>query len=188
MTGNHATWSGRQTGMRRVVSAVLLASLVLGACGDDESVTGTGDTVAAPAESISDQPLIGTRWTVVGFVNGQVSELVDAPGESPAAVRFEENGFVSGSDGCNGFGYVVDETATDAERAELGLVYEIDGNRISFAGSAVSTERGCLGEDYESYGQAVRAVLRGTVTYQIDGHQLTLRAADGEGVMYTADG
>lgn len=164
MTGNHVTGSGRQTGVRRGVSAVLLASLVLGACGDDEGVTGTGDTVAVPTESLSDQPLIGTRWTVIGFVHGEASELVDAPGESPAAVRFEENGFVSWSDGCNGFGYVVDETATDAERAELGVVYEVDGNWISFAGSAVSTERGCLGEDHESYGQAVRAALRGRVT------------------------
>jgi heat shock protein HslJ len=174
--------------MRRVGSAVLLVSLVLGACGDDESVAGTGDTVAAREDSISDLPLIGTDWTVIGFVDGEASELVDAPGETPAAVGFEENGFVSGSDGCNGFGYVVDETATDAERAELGLVYEIDGNRITFAGSPLSTLRGCPGEDYESYGQAVMAVLRGTVTYQIDGHQLTLRAVDGRGVMYTADG
>lgn len=173
--------------MRRVGSGVLLALLVLGACGNDKGVAGTAGTVTAREESISDQPLIGTDWTVIGFVDGEASELVDAPGETPAAVRFEENGFVSGSDGCNGFGHVVDETATDAEQAELGLVYEIDENRITFAGSALSTLRGCPGENYESYGRAVMAVLRGTVTYQIDGHQLTLRAADGRGVRYTTD-
>ena len=165
----------------------MLALLVLGACGKDASVAGTGGTATTRQQSISDQPLIGTDWTVIGFVDGAAPEFVDAPGETPAAVGFEENRFVSGNDGCNGFGHVVDETATDAEQAELGLVYEVEENRITFAGSPLSTLRGCPGENYESYGRAVMAVLRGTVTYEVDGHQLTLRTADGRGVMYTAD-
>lgn len=167
---------------------MVLAVLVLAACGNDDNTVGAGDTATTREGSVSDQPLIGTNWTVIGFVDGDTTELVAPPGETPGAVGFEDNGFVSGNDGCNGFGYVVDETATDAERAELGLVYEVEGDRITFTGSPLSTLRGCLGKKHAPYSHAVRAVLQGTVTYEIDGRQLTLRAADGRGVIYTRDG
>lgn len=174
--------------MKRFTSAVVFAVLVLAAYGDGDTAMRTENPATTHEGPVADQPLTGTDWTVIGFVDGDSNDLVAAPGDTPGAVRFEENGFVSGHDGCNGFGYVVDETATDAERAELGLVYEVEAARITFTGSSLSTLRGCLGTNHERYSQAVRAVLRGTVTYEIDGRQLTLRANDGRGVIYTTDG
>lgn len=162
----------------------VVAVLAIGtACGGDGDEVSSGGTSTTRNASVSEPPLVGTQWMVIGFVDGKATELLAPPGEAAGSVRFENNGFVTGSDGCNGFGYAME---ADTQPSELGLVYQVEGDRIVLTGSPLSTLRGCPGTSYEVYGQGVRAVLQGTVTYEIDGRQLTLQATDGRGVIYTA--
>jgi heat shock protein HslJ len=103
------------------------------------------------------------------------------PTSGPAQISFEENGYVSGSDGCNGFGYVVGDGPADPAD---GLVYEVVGDEIVFEGSPVSTLIGCSSSEYEG---RVRHVLTGTMRYELSGERLTLVATDGSGAVFTRE-
>lgn len=124
-----------------------------------------------------DVDLVGTTWEVTGFIDGDVAMSGPQDGEA-AHVVFDENGFVTGHDGCNGFGYAT------SDDGESGLRYAVDGSEITFTGTAASTEIACPGkeEDVERF----HAVLRGTVTSRIEASSLTLVAPDGRGVTYAA--
>ena len=124
--------------------------------------------------------LVGTEWEVTGFVDGDVAMSAAAPNE-PGVLRFEENGFVTGNDGCNGFGHGGEEGGPVTD----GLAYEVVGDTISFDGAPVSTQILCEDREYET---RFHAVLSGTVRYEIDGENLTLLADGGRGVTFTAAG
>ena len=125
-----------------------------------------------------DVNLVDTTWEVTGFIDGNLAMSAPADGRQPASLVFEENGFVTGHDGCNGFGY-----ASSADGGS-GLRYTVDGDEITFEGEPASTEIACPGreEDVERF----HAVLRGTVTARIEASSLTLVAPDGRGVTYSA--
>ncbi|MCO8125716.1 META domain-containing protein [Acidimicrobiia bacterium EGI L10123] len=128
-----------------------------------------------------DRELVGTTWEVDGFADGQdpddaaMSMAVDQPG----IVRFEEGGFVTGSDGCNGFGFsTIEGEGTD------GLRYEVDGEEVVFTGAVVSELQAC--PELEEYTDRFWAVLTGTATWSVDADQLTLVGEDGRVVTFRA--
>jgi heat shock protein HslJ len=159
-------------------------------CGDGEEPASAGDASAgrppapagarpaAPAESTSDhEELVGVLWEATGFLD---AASIEAPLE-PGSIQFTPNGFVSGSDGCNGFGYV----ESDGEPSPSdGLLYEIEGDEITFSGDRLSTAIGCADTRYV---ERIEQVLAGTVTYALEGETLTLTASNGSsGVVFIA--
>lgn len=84
------------------ITAILVFEGVITGCGDGEEPASAGDaSAAAPAESTTDpDELVGVLWEATGFLDGA---SVEAP-SGPGTVQFMPNGFVGGSDGCNGFG------------------------------------------------------------------------------------
>ena len=166
------------------MTALLVFAGVLTGCGDGEEPASAGDasagdaSAAAAEESTSDpEELVGVLWEATGFLD---AASVEAPLE-PGAIHLMPNGFVTGSDGCNGFGYV----ESDGEPSPSdGLLYEIEGNEITFSGDRLSTAIGCADT---RYAERIEQVLAGTVTYAIEGETLTLTASDGSsGVVFTA--
>lgn len=105
-----------------------------------------------------DLPLRGTTWKVRSFTDGETASALADVGK--AWLRFEEGGKVVGSTGCNQFG----------GQAEIGE------RRITFE-PVVSTKRACLDRAVTDLEQKVLAVIDDTtVTYRIDGDELTLEA------------
>ncbi len=129
-----------------------------------------------------DADLVGTTWIVNGFLDGETA-MSSAPPREEGFLRFEENGFVTGHDGCNSLGFA-QGAAPDGSGRDLGLRYEVDGDRITFEGGPVQTLVGCEDE----YTERFRAALIGTVTHEIEASSLTLLADDARGVMLTAEG
>lgn len=114
-------------------------------------------TVAEP-----DQPLIGTRWTVVGLVDRDVASSV--PAGVVAHLTLGRDGRFTGNAGCN----------------ELGGRAVITDTSVSFA-DVVTTRMAC-GSDRTRLEQAVLAVLRDTVTYEVEVDALRLRHTGGQGL------
>jgi len=178
----------RLMSVRRPIAAwsstlLVLVVLTVAACGagDGPRSQPDGDRSAlsdraAQAEEPRAVGLIGVTWVAAGFLDGGSVE----PPSGPGHVRFEPNGFVTGTDGCNGFGFAASDEQDD--NSTHALRYEVIGNDINFTGSPVSTLIGCSDTEYET---RIRHVLRGSVTYEIDGSVLTLTAADGRGVKFT---
>ncbi|WP_421725995.1 META domain-containing protein [Bauldia sp.] len=108
-------------------------------------------SVAAAA----DTPLIDTRWMLVS-ARGEPAE----PGRTSAHLIFAADGSVAGNTGCN----------------NLGAVYTLDGDRLSF--SPVMTTRMYCAAAAASEHRFVTA-LPAVAGYVIDGTRLTLTGADG---------
>lgn len=151
--------------------------------GDTMTLT-SGETVVRFVDrevAEPDRELVGTTWEVDGFADGQepddaaMSMAVDEPG----IVRFEESGFVTGDDGCNGFGF----GETDGEVGE-GLRYEIDGEQVVLSGAPVRELQAC--PDLEEYTDRFWAALTGTAAWSIDADRLTLVGEDGRVVTFRA--
>lgn len=168
----------------RLPAVAALVVLTAAGCRGDVSPTSAetariaseeGD-VAADLET-GTVSLVGSTWVAVGFLDGEVIDPPSAPGR----LRFEPNGFVTGFDGCNGFGYATSGAGDDV--VVEGLRYALIDSTIEFSGPLVSTLIGCPDTTYET---RVRHVLGDTVTYDIDGDILTLAASDGSGVVFKA--
>jgi heat shock protein HslJ len=112
-----------------------------------------------------DLPLEGTRWLVVGTIDGESASSV--PGEAHLTIA---DGRVAGHGGCNDFG-------GDAETG---------GDAIRF-GEIESTARGCE-PDLEALERHVFSVLEGEVAYRIESGSLTLDHPSGRGLMLRAEG
>jgi heat shock protein HslJ len=126
-----------------------------------------------------ERDLVATTWTVDSYVTGTGSDgTVSSATGDDARVTFDANGYVTGHDGCNEFGYggPASQEPTD------GLRYVVDGDRIVFSGAAVTTARACPDVDTDRFW----AVLEGTVTWDVDGSLLTLFDETGHGVLYRA--
>lgn len=165
-------------------AGLLTARPTLAVSGDTLTVT-AGDTVVTFQDrevAEPDRALVGTRWEVDGFLEGAGDDgtAMSMAVDDPATLELRDDGLVVGSDGCNEFGFT---TGDDGEVAD-GVRFEVDGDRIAFTGSPVSELRAC--DDLEDYTTRARAVLSGSVTWQIDADRLTLVAEDGRGVTYRA--
>lgn len=128
-----------------------------------------------------DRALVGTTWEVDGFADGQEPEdsAMSMAVEQPGIVRLEENGFVTGSDGCNSFGF----SQTEGEGTD-GLRHDVEGDRVTFTGDAPSTLVAC--PDLEEYTDRFWSALTGTATWSIDGDRLALVGEDGRVVTFRA--
>ena len=153
--------------------------------GDTMTLT-SGETIVRFIDrevAVPDRALVGTTWEVDGFADGQepddaaMSFAVDRPG----VVRFEDNGSVTGSDGCNAFG----SSQIDGEGTD-GLRYEVDGERVTFTGDAPTELMAC--PDLEEYTDRFWAALTGTATWTIDAERLTLVGEDSRIVTFRAAG
>lgn len=148
-------------------ACTLIVLLVLTvACGDTAAPSsesgGSSPSLLGNASGDDAEPaeLIGVTWLVTGFLDGASVY----PPSGHGRIRFEQNGFVTGSDGCNGFGYaLVDEGEGEGESPE-GLAYTISGEQIHFTGASVSTLIGCSDNEYEV---RLHHVLAGIVTYEM---------------------
>ena len=114
-----------------------------------------------------DADLVSTTWVVTGFIEGDTASSTATDDAGASTLTFGADGRVQGDDGCN----------------EFGADYDVEGAMVRF-GTPESTQAGC---DDEARAASIRAVLDATVTYEIDGRNLTLMAPDGRGVTYTAE-
>jgi heat shock protein HslJ len=147
--------------------------------GDDLTMTGGTTVVTLRDRQVADpdRELVGTTWEVDGFIDVDTSMSM-APPDAPGTLVLQEDGWVTGSDGCNSIGY------TQGSDPEVGVRHQVTGDRITFEGEPVSTLRGCV--DGEDYVARYREVLSGTVTWSIEADRLTLTTEGGRGVTYRA--
>lgn len=146
--------------------------------GDTLVLTGATSAVTFRERSVvdPDRPLVGTTWTVTGFLDGEVA--MSATIDEPGTLVLTEDGWVTGFDGCNELGYA------SAAGDEQGLRYQLADGAITFAGDPVSTDKACPGS--ADYQERFHAVLQGTASVVITADQLRIVAADGRGVTYRA--
>jgi heat shock protein HslJ len=106
------------------------------------------------------------EWTLISY--GDASNPTPALPDVETSINFNEDGTFGGNVGCNSF----------------GSDYKVDGEQITF-GSIVSTMMFCEGiSDQES---AVLAILTDkTVSFTLNGNQLTLTSTDGASVVVLA--
>lgn len=101
----------------------------------------------------------GQERSLVGTWNLSAYGPITAVSGSQASITFNEDGTLSGTSGCNGF----------------GGEYTVDGDEITFSG-LVSTLMAC-DEPLMSQEGAMFQVLNGTVAYRIEGDMLTITNA-----------
>ncbi len=105
--------------------------------------------------------LAGTSWTATGVNNGKQA-VVSQAGVETITIQFGADGNVSGVSACNNYAGSFTETPPD------GLTF----------GPLAGTQKAC-DDATNQLEQEYLAALANVTTYQIDGSQLTLRAADG---------
>lgn len=162
---------------------LLQSSPALTLDGDRLILTADGTAVVLVDREVAepDASLVGTTWEATGFADGQEPEdsAMSFGVEQPGIVRFEDDGFITGRDGCNGFGYAV----SPGEPAE-GRRYEASGDRLVFSGERVTELQAC--PDLAEYTERFWAALTGTVTWSIDADTLTLVGEDGRSMTLRA--
>lgn len=112
-----------------------------------------------------DKPLDGTRWSLETVITGQTAS--HSVGSEKAHLTISGERF-TGSTGCNDFQGLVARTAHTLTFGELSI-----------------TLVGCPG-DAAKLEQSVIRGLHGELTYSIEANHLQLRAADGNGLDFTA--
>ena len=136
--------------------------------------TADGFTLTSGATSIRfvdretaepDAELVGPTWEVTGFVDGETAMSTTA-GSGTASARFDADGVVHVDDGCN----------------ELTWGYEREGSTLRFTPGS-GTDVGCEADDQ----RRIRALFdAGSATVELEGQGMTLLAADGRGVTFSA--
>ena len=106
------------------------------------------------------------EWTLVSY--GDASNPTPALPDVETSINFNEDGTFGGSVGCNSF----------------GADYKVDGDRITF-GSIMSTMMFC--NEISTQESAVLAILTDkTVSFTVNGDQLTLTSTDGASIVALA--
>ncbi len=106
------------------------------------------------------------EWTLVSY--GDASNPTPALPDVETSINFNEDGTFGGNVGCNSF----------------GADYKVDGDQITF-GSIVSTMMFC--NEISTQESAVLAILTDkTVSFTVNGDQLTLTSTDGASVVALA--
>lgn len=114
-----------------------------------------------------DRPLTGTRWVVESVIDRDTASSI--PIGSRAHLTIGTDSKLTGNSGCN----------------EMGGAAVRTGTTIAF--SDVFTTRMACEPDRTRLEQAVLAVLRDTVTYEIEADLLRLRHPSGKGLDLRAD-
>jgi heat shock protein HslJ len=116
-----------------------------------------GLAISACASEGSSASLIGS-WKLTAY--GPVDSPFPAMTDTEAGITFNEDGTVTGTSGCNGF----------------GGEYTVEGDQITF-GQITSTLMACE-DQIMAQENIVHQVLTGTATYKIEGSTLTLTNND----------
>ncbi|HLV34403.1 MAG TPA: META domain-containing protein [Spirillospora sp.] len=121
----------------------------------------SADEVLLVFDVLEPAPLVGVWWIMTAYNNGS-GEVVSTLAGTEVSARFDAEGRVGGSAGCNSY----------------GAEYTADYGRITI-GQVVSTRMACDGAGIMEQEQAYLAALEGAVTYTIRGDVLELRNSDG---------
>jgi heat shock protein HslJ len=151
--------SGNRNPSRVGLAAIgAVACVVLVGCVDRSGSAGD--------PGVQDLPLVGTAWQLHEVRTGGASRAVSS--EVGASVRFDGKGGISGNTGCNGFG----------GRARIGDdVLDVD--------DVSQTLIACSGVEGEIERLTTR-VLRGRVSWTVDGEELRLAKPGGSTLIYRA--
>lgn len=145
--------------MHTVKYVVLLVVLLLLAACQPVTRDGAAGQQTGPdqgASSAESSALAGTSWTLASL-NGE------AVAADPAVtLNLDENGTVSGSDGCNRY----------------STSYTVEGDSITFGANGVSTMMACV-EPVMVQAQAFQAALAAAATFSMDETSLTLNDSSG---------
>ena len=112
---------------------------------------------SAPATRAPADALIGV-WRLTSY--GLPSSPVPAVESVEAGLTFNADGTLTGNSGCNGY----------------SGSYTVEGNQITF--SPIASTRMACDKSIMEQEAAIHQVLTGTVSFQIDGAQLTLTNND----------
>ncbi len=129
-----------------------------------ELVDGSAKAVLTLAKA-HDKPLQGTSWTLSGIIS---ADTVSSPVAGSTVTLTIADGTLSGK-ACNTFN---------------GSVTAANGTFK--AGPLMSTKVACASEDLTKQETTVLKTLQAATTYTIKGNDLTLRAEDGSGLVFTA--
>lgn len=124
-----------------------------------------------------DRPIMGTHWTVTGFIQGETATAMNVDPTQVGWIEFGEDSQLTGFDGC------VDFTApVEVSDGSTGGPVEGDGE-IQFG---ELTSEDC--EESSSYSEAFAALFEtDNAVFSIDGPRLTLLNSQGNGVTFRAD-
>lgn len=124
-----------------------------------------------------DRPILGTRWVVTGFIQGEVHVSMNVDPAQEGWIEFSEDSQLTGFDGCVDF-----SAPAEVSDGSIGGPVEGDGE-IQFGEVASAV---C--EEPSRYSDASAALFEtGDAVFSIDGPRLTLLNSDGNGVTFRTD-
>lgn len=146
-------------------SAALGAVAAVRTAGDGLELLDANQEVLLTLAKLLDQPLEGTDWQLSGIIE---ADAVSSPvAGSTVTMRISE-GKLTGK-ACNTFNGAV----------------EVDGESFK-TGPLMSTKMACANEDETAQETKVLTILQAATTHSIKASQLTIKAADGTGLEFTA--
>ena len=134
-----------------------------------EMLDGAGNVILAfePAPAVPELPLEGTEWVLTSFIDG---EAVASTLNGTEITLQLAGGEIAGSAGCNSY---------------FGT-YEVSGSDITM-GALGMTEMYCMDpEGVMDQETNYLDTLGNATSFELDGNQLTLNTADGQGLMFSA--
>lgn len=123
--------------------------------------TGDRSLVFRASAPEPDRALRGTTWTLTTVVSGETASTPAAA----AWIRIDDDGTVTGNNGCNEFAGTYDD--------DTGF------------GELIQTERACLDEGVADQEQLVMSLLASSPALTVDGSTLTIAAPEGAALIFT---
>ena len=160
------------------VASMLLASPTIKLDGNNLTLTTSDATIKLLDTTVAnpDQEIIGTLWTVTGFIDGQSASSF--PIDEPARIEFLEDSSLGGFDGCAEFAAPVEVSA-----GSTGGPVEGDGE-MQFGVIDRAPTADCPNPEYVEAFHQVFAT--GDATFTINGTNLTIVNSNGAGVTLSA--
>lgn len=146
-------------------TAALGAVAAVRAAGDGLELLDASQQVLLSLAKLQDRPLEGTEWQLSGIVE---ADAVFSPVADSAVTMQISDGQLTGK-ACNRFNGAV----------------EVDGESFK-AGPLMSTKMACANDEETAQETKVLTILQAATTFSIKANQLTLKAADGTGLEFTA--
>lgn len=146
-------------------TVALMAVTGTRAAGDGLELVDNGAKAVLTLARLQDKPLEGTKWTLSGIIS---ADATHSPVPNSTVTLTIADGTLSGK-ACNTFRGKV--TAT--------------GGSVK-AGPLMSTKMACTSKDLSAQEATVLKTLEAATTYTISGNDLTLKAGDGTGLVFTA--
>ena len=174
--------------VRRLVGLIVVTALVLAACGGGDAADETATTTTSIAttstttglDGDTTQPdvvapeLVGTSWVVVAY--SLAGSMTNPWPGSELTLRFNDDGTVSGSTGCNEYSATSEVEGPYDEFVE-GQRDENDGQVIRL-GALTITERACAESNYMEQEAEFVDLLEQVGRWFIARGNLILRSAD----------